>query len=89
MSWPRQGFQKTLEIPKFEFASWISWVWGCACQGRLGGCPPPKSFIPLFCSPAVGKVSKPRRGNPLVEFVVEVWIGRKKEIGKDDWEPPA
>ena len=44
MSWPRQGFQKTLEIPKFEFASWISWVWGCACQGRLGGCPPPKRF---------------------------------------------
>ena len=24
----------------------------------------------LLCSPAVGKVSKPRRGHPLVEFVI-------------------
>ena len=44
MSWPRQGSQKTLEIPKFEFKPWISWVWGYACQGRVGGCPPPKRF---------------------------------------------
>ena len=27
-------------------------------------------------SPAVGKVSKPRWGNPLVEFVIEVQMGR-------------
>ena len=27
-------------------------------------------------SPAVGKVSKPRRGHPLVEFVIEVQMGR-------------
>ena len=27
-------------------------------------------------SPAVGKVSKPRWGHPLVEFVIEVQIGR-------------
>ena len=27
-------------------------------------------------SPAVGKVSKPRRGDPLVEFVIEVQMGR-------------
>ena len=48
MSLPRQGSQKTLEIPKFEFASWISWVSGCACQGRLGGCPPPKCFTGCY-----------------------------------------
>ena len=54
MSWPRQGFQKTLEIPKFEFASWISWVWGCACRGRLGGCPPPKRFSNCLQDPYFG-----------------------------------
>ena len=27
-------------------------------------------------SPAVGKVSKPRWGHPLVEFVIEVQMGR-------------
>ena len=27
-------------------------------------------------SPAVGKVSKPRRGHPLVEFVIVVRMGR-------------
>ena len=30
----------------------------------------------LSLSPAVGKVSKPRRGHPLVEFVIEVQMGR-------------
>ena len=47
MSWPRQGSQNSLEKPKFEFKSWISWDWGRACQGKLGGCrgcPPPKCF---------------------------------------------
>ena len=44
VSWPRQGSQNSLENPKFEFKSWISWVWGRACQGKLGGCPPPKCF---------------------------------------------
>ena len=37
--------------------------------------------FPLLCSPAVGKVSKPRRGHPLVEFVIVGWIGRKNK----DW----
>ena len=48
MSWPRQGSQNSLDNPEFEFKSWISWVWGRACQGKLGGCrgcPPPKCFI--------------------------------------------
>ena len=44
MSWPRQGSQNSLEKPKFERKSWISWDWGRACQGKLGGCPPPKRF---------------------------------------------
>ena len=44
VSWPRQGSQNFLEKPKFEFKSWISWDWGRACQGKLGGCPPPKCF---------------------------------------------
>ena len=30
---------------------------------------------PLALSPAVGKVSKPRWGHPLVEFVIEVQMG--------------
>ena len=30
----------------------------------------------LSLSQAVGKVSKPRRGHPLVEFVIEVQMGR-------------
>ena len=30
----------------------------------------------LSLSPAVGKVSKPRRGHPLVEFLIVVWMGR-------------
>ena len=30
----------------------------------------------LLSLPAVGKVSKPRRGHPLVEFVIEVEMGR-------------
>ena len=29
-----------------------------------------------FLSPAVGKLSKPRWGHPLVEFVIEVEMGR-------------
>ena len=44
MSWPRQGSQNSLEKPKFERKSWISWDWGRACQGKLGGCPPPNLF---------------------------------------------
>ena len=40
--------------------------------------------FPLLCSPAVGKVSKPRRGHPLVEFVIAAETGRKKEIDKGD-----
>ena len=44
MSWPKQGSQHFLEKPKFEKKSWISWDWGRACQGKLGGCPPPKCF---------------------------------------------
>ena len=51
MSWPRQGSQKTLENPKFEFKSWISWVWGRACQGKLGGCPPPECFKRILPTP--------------------------------------
>ena len=35
---------------------------------------------PLLRSPAVGKVGKPRRGHPLVEFVIVDWIGRKKRL---------
>ena len=31
-------------------------------------------------SPAVGKVSKPRWGHPLVEFVIEVWMGRFAQV---------
>ena len=27
--------------------------------------------------------------NPLVEFVIEVWIGRKRVIGRCDWKPRA
>ena len=30
----------------------------------------------LLSLPAVGKVSKPRRGHPLVEFVIGVQMGR-------------
>ena len=42
MSWPRQGSHNSLENPKFERKSWISWVWGRACQEKFGGCPPPE-----------------------------------------------
>ena len=51
MSWPRQGSQNSLEKPKLmedqqenKRKSWISWDWGRACQGKLGGCPPPNVF---------------------------------------------
>ena len=51
MSWPRQGSQNSLEKPKLmedqqenKRKSWISWDWGRACQGKLGGCPPPNLF---------------------------------------------
>ena len=37
--------------------------------------------FPLFCSLAVSKVSKPRWGHPLVEFVIVHKIGRKEK----DW----
>ena len=55
MSWPRQGSQNSLEKPKFERKSWISWDWGRACQGKLGGCPPPNLFsvASLFFSVSV------------------------------------
>ena len=38
-------------------------------------------FFPLLCSPEVGKVGKPRRGHPLVKFVIVVEVDKKKE----DW----
>ena len=51
MSWPRQGSQNSLQKPKLmedqqenKRKSWISWDWGRACQGKLGGCPPPNLF---------------------------------------------
>ena len=34
--------------------------------------------FPLLRSTAVGKVGKPRRGHPLVEFVILVWIEEKR-----------
>ena len=51
MSWLRQGSQNSLEKPKLmedqqenKRKSGISWDWGRACQGKLGGCPPPNLF---------------------------------------------
>ena len=43
-------------------------------------------FSPLLCSPAVGKVSKPRRGHPLVDFVIVVLIVGKEKVKSGDWE---
>ena len=34
------------------------------------------TFLACSLSEAVGKVSKPRRGHPLVEFVIESQMGR-------------
>ena len=42
------------------------------CIATFFACPPHT----LSLSPAVGKVSKPRRGHPLVEFVIVVRMGR-------------
>ena len=39
-------------------------------------------LLHLLPSPGVGKVSKPRRGHPLVEFVIVVWIDGKREDEK-------
>ena len=43
-------------------------------------------LLHLLRSPAVGKVSKPRRGHPLVEFVIVVWIVRKQVVTVGDWK---
>ena len=37
-------------------------------------------LLHLLRSPAVVKVSKPRRGHPLVEFVIVVWIVRREMV---------
>ena len=45
------------------------------CIGRFFACA--LFHVPAFSlSPAVGKVSKPRRGHPLVESVIGVQMGR-------------
>ena len=47
---------------------------------RVKHTPPRLCFVPHSCllsvSPAVGKVSKPRRGHPLVESVIVTSVGR-------------
>ena len=54
MSWPRQGSQNSLEIPKFEKKSWISWVWGFEvvhAKGSLEVALPPKCFKSILPTP--------------------------------------
>ena len=43
-------------------------------------------FSPLPRSPAVVKVSKPRKGHPLVEVVIVLWIVGKEKVKTGDWE---
>ena len=54
-----------------------------ASQGKVLS-PGNVGYMAVLRSPAVGKVSKPRRGHPLVEFVIVAETGRKKEIDKGD-----
>ena len=55
MSWPRQGSQRTLEVPKFEFASWISLGLGLRMPREAWRLPSPQ-MLQTFS--AVAKATK-------------------------------